>query len=143
VGAPPARVVMTYTDPEPKTIAIDGQTLTIVWPERRERQQIKIAETQKRIDQYFGKASVKDLQSMFKITAVPDDKIRTADRIEMLPTRKQISQGLSRLVLWVDRESAMLVQMRMVFPSGDEKLIALEAVTTNVPVTDATFKIEP
>ena len=143
IGASPARVLMTYTDPEPKTVAIDGETLTIVWPERRERQQIKIAEMQKRIDQYFGRAIIKDLQSMFQILATPDQTLRTADRIEMRPTRKQIKQGLEQLDLWIDRESSMLVQMRMRFQGGDEKTITLDGITTNVPVTDATFRIAP
>jgi len=143
VGAPPARVVMTYTDPEPKTVTIDGEMLTIVWPDRHERQQIKIAETQKRIDQYFGHATVKDLQSMFRIVATPDATLRTADRVEMHPTRKQIKQGLERLDLWIDRDSAMLVQMRMTFPGGDEKTITLDTITPNVPTTDATFRAAP
>ena len=98
---------------------------------------------QKRIDQYFGQASIKDLQSMFQILAAPDQTLRTTDRIEMRPRRKQIKQGLERLDLWIDRESSMLVQMRMFFPGGDEKTIMLDAITTNVPVTDAMFRIAP
>jgi outer membrane lipoprotein-sorting protein len=143
VGAPPARVLMTYVDPEPKTVVIDGDTLTIAWPERHERQQIRIGEVQKRIDQYFTHASIKDLQSMFEIVAMPDQTRRTADRIEMRPKRKQIKQGLERLDLWIDRESSLLVQMRMFFAGGDEKTIALDNITTNVPVTDAMFRVTP
>jgi hypothetical protein len=30
--------------------------------------------------------------------------------------------------------------MRMSFPGGDQKTIALEDITLNVPVTDATFQ---
>ena len=143
IGAPPARVRMTYTDPEVKTVVIDGDTLTILWPDRRERQQIKIGEMQKRIDHYFTRASVKDLESMFQIMAAPDETRRAVDRIEMRPRRKQIKQGLERLDLWIERESAMLVQMRMFFPSGDEKTIALDDISTDVPVSDATFRSRP
>jgi outer membrane lipoprotein-sorting protein len=143
VGAPPARVRMTYADPEAKTVVIDGETLTIVWPDRHERQQIKVGEMQKRIDRYFTRASVNDLQSMFRISVAAEQGPRAADRIEMRPKRKQIKQGLERLDLWIDRDSAMLVQMRMFFPSGDEKTITLDTITTNVPVTDATFRVTP
>ena len=59
----------------------------------------------------------------------------------MRPKRKQIKEGLERLELWIDRESLLLVQMRMTFPGGDRKTIRLDDVAVNVPVTDETFQI--
>lgn len=140
VAAGPARVRMTYTDPEAKTLTMDGRTLTIVWPARGERQQINISETQKRVDQYFTHASAKELRSMFDIAARPDAARPGHDLVDMRPTRKQIAQGLSRLELWIDRRSDLLTRMRLTFPGGDEKTIALEEITLNVPVTEAMFR---
>jgi outer membrane lipoprotein-sorting protein len=137
---PGARVLMTYTDPEPKTLTIDGQQLVVVWPARGERQQINIANVQKRIDQYFANASIKDLRSMFNITAGPAPGSPRLDQIVMRPKRKQIQEGLQGLELWVDRDANMLTEMRLTFPGGDEKTIALEDVTLNVPVTDQMFR---
>ncbi len=142
VAAPPARVLMTYIEPEPKVVAIDAGQLTVFWPGRAERQQIDIRATQKRIDQYFTNASIGDLKKLFDITAEPDT-IRRAYRIEMTPKRKQIKQGLEKLELWIDRESDMLVQMRMAFPGGDRKVIALEDVAVNVPIARDTFQVTP
>jgi outer membrane lipoprotein-sorting protein len=143
IAAPPARVLMVYAEPEPKTIAIDQGKLTVVWPKRNEREQIDIKDTQKRINQYFTNASLNDLKKLFDITAEPDTAIRRADRVEMTPKRKQIRQGLEKLVLWIDRETDMLVQMRMSFPSGDQKTIALEDIALNVPIDDDTFQLKP
>ena len=61
----------------------------------------------------------------------------------MRPKRKQIREGLERLEIWIDRESLLLVQMRMTFPGGDSKTIRLDDSTVNVPVTDETFQIRP
>src|SRR5262245_13640667 len=72
VAAPPARVRMTYTDPEPKIVTMDAGKLTVVWPRRNEREQIDVRQTQKRIDQYFTKANIEDLRKLFDITAEPD-----------------------------------------------------------------------
>ena len=141
VAAPPARVLMTYTDPERRTIVIDGKSLVVAWPDRGERETIDIAQMQKRIDQYFTQATVGQLRSMFEIKAAADAAVRGADRIEMRPKRKQIAQGLERLELWIDRESLLLVQMRMTFPGGDGKTIRLEDVAVNVPIADDTFRI--
>jgi outer membrane lipoprotein-sorting protein len=143
VAAPPARVRMTYTEPDPKLVVMDAGKLTVVWPRRSEREQIDIRETQKRIDQYFTKASVEDLRKLFDIKAVPDPVMRSADRIEMTPKRKQIKQGLEKLELWIDREKEVLVQMRMAFPGGDQKTIALDDIMLNVPLGDDTFQAKP
>jgi outer membrane lipoprotein-sorting protein len=140
VAALPARMVMTYTDPEAKTLTMDGKTLTVSWPARQEREQINITDIQKRIDRYFTRASVDELRSMFEIAAGPDARQRRADVIDMKPKRKQIRQGLERLELWIDRDSDLLTQMRMTFPGGDQKTIALDDLTLNVPVTDDMFR---
>lgn len=142
VAAAPARMVMTYTDPEAKTLTMDGKTLTVSWPDRHERQQINITDIQKRIDHYFTRASVDELRSMFEIAAAQDPKWRRVDLIDMKPKRKQIREGLERLELWIDRDNDLLVQMRMTFPGGDQKTIALEDVTLNVPVTDDMFRAQ-
>ena len=141
IAAPPSRVLMTYTDPERHTIAIDSKSLVVVWPDRREREKIDISQTQKRIDQYFTQASIVQLRSMFEIAAQPDSVMRDTDRVDMRPKRKQIKQGLERLELWIDRESLLLVQMQMTLAGGDKKTIKLEDVAVNVPVTDETFRI--
>src|ERR1700704_4532885 len=141
IAAPPSRVLMTYTDPERRMIAIDSKSLVVVWPDRREREKIDILQMQKRIDQYFTQASIGQLRSMFNIPAQPDSVIREADRVDMRPKRKQIKQGLERLELWIDRESLLLVQMQMTLAGGDKKTIRLEDVAVNVPISDETFRI--
>jgi outer membrane lipoprotein-sorting protein len=143
IAAPPSRVLMTYTDPERRTVAIDGKSLVVVWPDRQEREQIDISRMQKRIDQYFSQASVGQLRSMFEIAAQPDPVMRETDRVDMRPKRRQIKEGLERLELWIDRETLLLVQMQMTFPGGDRKTIRLDDVVVNVPVTDETFRIQP
>jgi len=141
VAAPPARVLMTYTDPERRIVLIDRKSLTVVWPDRGQRETIDIAQMQKRIDQYFTQATVAQLRGMFEITAAADSVLRDTDRVDMVPKRKQIRQGLERLELWIDRETLMLAQMRMELADGDTKTIRLEDVAVNVPITDDTFRV--
>jgi len=141
VAAPPARVLMTYTDPERRSVAIDGKALVVFWPDRAQRERIDISQMQKRIDRYFTRATIDDLRSMFDITAAPDPALTNSDRVEMRPKRKQIKEGLERLVLWIDHETLLLVQMELGFAGGDKKTIRLEDTTVNVPVTDKTFEI--
>jgi len=141
IAAPPGRVLMTYADPERKTIALDGRSLVVVWPDRHERETIDISQTQKRIDRYFTQATPEQLRSMFEIRAQPDAAMGGADLIDMRPKRKQIKEGLERLTLWVDRERSLLVQMQMTFPGGDSKTITLDDIVLNVPIGDDTFEV--
>lgn len=140
VAAPPARVLMTYADPEKKVLTLDGKSMVIKWPDRNERQAMDVTDLQKRIDRYFTNAGIKELRSMFDIVAKLETPQSLADVIDMKPTRKQISQGLSRLELWIDREKDVLTRMRLSFPGGDQKDVKLDAIEFNVPITDAMFK---
>jgi outer membrane lipoprotein-sorting protein len=143
IAAPPSRVLMIYTDPERRTVAIDSKSFVIVWPDRREREKIDISQMQKRVDQYFTNATPGQLRTMFDITVQPDSVIRESDHIDMRPKRKPIKEGLERLELWIDRESLLLVQLQMTFPGGDSKTIRLDDIAVNVPVTDEMFLIRP
>ena len=60
----------------------------------------------------------------------------------MTPTRSQISQGLTKLHLWIDRTSMLLTAMKMEFPNGDAKLMAFENVQVNGTVDPKLFSIE-
>ena len=55
--------------------------------------------------------------------------------------RKQIKNGLELLQLWIDRNTLLLTQMSMQFPGGDVKVIRLDDMAVNVPVTEASFEI--
>jgi outer membrane lipoprotein-sorting protein len=140
IAAPPARVRMTYVEPEAKTITMDGRLLVVDWPARGERQQIDIRDMKERIDKYFTSASPDELRKLFEVTAEPDASLRNADRVTMIPKRKQIKQGMERLDLWIDRQLEQMVQMRLSFPGGDQKTIVLHDIVENVPFTDETFQ---
>jgi outer membrane lipoprotein-sorting protein len=140
VAAAPARVRMTYTDPEPKIVTMDGKTMTVAWPERHERQQISVVDIQKRIDHYFTNATIDELRSMFQVATHADAADRNLEVVDMTPKRKQIAQGLARLELWIDGRTDLMTRMRMTFPGGDQKTIALEDLVTDVPVTDDMFR---
>jgi len=133
----PARVLLSYTDPEVKTLTIDGTSLVIAWPGRAERERLDITDVQKQVDRYFTHASLDELRRLFQISARSDPAVPHADRVEMRPRRKRMQEGLERLDLWIDRDRVLLVQMRMIFPGGDQKTVMLEDIEENVPASEA------
>jgi outer membrane lipoprotein-sorting protein len=141
VGARPVRLLLRYESPEKKHVLVDGDRLEVVWPAFGEHQQINIGRAQKAVDKYFAGASIKQMRSHFDIEVLDDPELPDTYLVELQPKRKRIKEGLSRLTLWLDRQTLIMVRMRMVFPSGDEKLIALEDIEVDVPIDDETFTL--
>jgi outer membrane lipoprotein-sorting protein len=142
LGAPPARVLMTYEDPERRVVAIDARRMILAWPDRGQRETIYIGATQKRIQQYFTNASADRLRALFEIAVGPDAR-RNLDRVEMVPRRKQLRQGLAKLELSVNRDTLLLEGLQMTFSGGDVKTITLEDIVVNEPVSDGMFQVRP
>jgi outer membrane lipoprotein-sorting protein len=135
----PSRIVLHYTEPEVRTVLIDKNTLTLVWPSRAVHQQSDIAAAQQRIEKYFLDKSPDELRRNFRITAAEAQDRAGTWRVTMVPTRKQIQQGLTRLELWIDRTTMLLSAMRMTFPNEDTKLMVFENVVVNGPFDPKAF----
>jgi outer membrane lipoprotein-sorting protein len=140
VAALPIRVVMNYSTPTVKTVALDDRHMVIAWPSGRNREELDISEVQRRVQKYFTDASPKQLRDLFTITLSSDPK-DDVYALEMVPRRKQIAEGLDRLRVWIDRSRLLMLKMTIEFPGGDSKTIALRDLRTNVPIDEGVFTI--
>jgi outer membrane lipoprotein-sorting protein len=139
----PSRVVLRYTEPDARTVLIDGDKMTMVWPSRNVRQVTDIATTQRRIQKYFVNGSAADLRHEFQIDDHPSGSDRAnAYYVSLTPKRKQIHETLARLDLWVDRTSLLLDTMKMTFANGDTKTMAFDDVVRNAPLDPGTFALD-
>jgi len=139
----PSRVILRYTEPDARTVLIDGNTMTVVWPSRNVRQVTDIGTTQKRIQKYFVNGTAADLRHEFEIEDHPSGGDRpNAYHLSMVPKRKQIHETLTRLDLWVDRTSLLLDVMKMTFANGDTKTMAFEDIVRNAPLDVGTFALD-
>jgi outer membrane lipoprotein-sorting protein len=140
VAAMPIRVVMRYTSPVAKTVALDDKRLVVAWPAEQRREEIDIAATQRRVQKYFVDASPRQLREQFDITVAADMK-DAAYRLDLAPRRKQIAEGLARLRIWVDRTHLAMIKMTLDFPGGDSKTLELRDVRTNVGIDESAFAV--
>jgi outer membrane lipoprotein-sorting protein len=139
----PSRVVLRYTEPDARTVLIDGGKMTVVWPSRNVRQVTDIGTTQGRIQKYFVNGTAADLRHEFQIEDHPSGGDRpNAYYLSMVPKRKQIHETLARLDLWVDRTSLLLDVMKMTFVNGDTKTMAFEDVLRNAPLEPNAFVLD-
>jgi outer membrane lipoprotein-sorting protein len=135
----PSRVVLRYAVPEKRTILIDGDSMRVVWPSRGINQTTAVGESQRRIQRYFVDQTPGQLRSHFDIAArVPDDRAETW-LVTMIPKRRQIREGLTKLELWVDQSTVVLAAMQMTFSGGETKLLQFADVTINPPIDRSMF----
>ncbi len=139
----PSRVVLHYQQPELRDVLIDGDRLTVSWPGRHIRDVTNIAAANRRIQRYFVDSTPAELRENFDIVSEQADDRPNTYRLTMVPRRKQIREGLSRLELWLNQTSLLLAAMRMTFPNGDTKLMVLEDVVSNAPIDPGVFTIRP
>jgi outer membrane lipoprotein-sorting protein len=57
----------------------------------------------------------------------------------MIPTRKQIKEGLARLDLTIDGTTLLMSAMKMTFPNGDTKEMTFTDVKVNPALDSKTF----
>jgi outer membrane lipoprotein-sorting protein len=137
----PSRIVLRYATPEARILLIDHNTMTLVWPSRGVRQQTDVTAALGRVDKYFLDKSPDELRRNFDIIATDASDRPGTWRVTMVPRRKQIQQGITRLDLWIDRTSLLLAAMRMTFPNADTKLMAFEDVVVNGPLDRSLFSV--
>jgi outer membrane lipoprotein-sorting protein len=138
----PSRIAMHYTQPDDRIVLIDGDKMTMSWPSKNVRQDKDIGAAQKRIQKYFVGSSPSELRSHFDVNASEATDRTGTYLVTMVPKRKQIKEGLARLDLWVDKNSQMLVAMKMTFPNGDTKLMTFTDVKPNAPIDPAAFTVQ-
>ena len=131
----PADILLNYTKPEKKLLRIDAKTLLFIWPDKKLRQSQDIRESQARMQKYFVDKSPDELRRHFTITAVVDPAKPGTWRIDMIPKRKQIQQGVTKIQLWITERTSMLSTMVLTFAGGDTKTMAFTDVEINPPIT--------
>ncbi len=131
----PSDILLDYTKPEKKLLRIDATTLRFVWPDRKLHESRDIRESQARVQKYFVDKTPDELRKHFAITATEDRARPGTWRLEMVPKRKQIQQGVTKIELWIDQRSTMLSTMTLTFAGGDTKTMAFTNVEVNAPIT--------
>ena len=132
------RVAMRYADTD-RVLLIDGDRMTTLWPSRKVEQSRNIRDARRRLQGYFDDASASELRRVFDILLRDMSTRPGTHEVEMRPKRRQISETLTALELWVDDSSALMRAMRLTFANGDTKLMEFENVTSNVTLDASVF----
>jgi outer membrane lipoprotein-sorting protein len=142
VAEMPARLRLDYTAPDRRTVIVTERELRITATATTPAIVRDITTAQQRVKKYFANKSPAELRKHFTVRASADPDVPGTYRVDMVPTRKQIREGLSELRIWIDQETLFLRQMRMTFATGDTKTFVLEDVRLDRPIAPGTFEAE-
>ena len=137
----PSRVALHYTDPPDRKVIIDGKWMTTLWPSVNVNRRTNIGAAQDRVQKYFVQGDASELRRIFDIDVHAKSTRPGTRELFMTPKRKQISESLKRLDLWVSEPGGLLDAMRMTFANGDVKLMEFANVTTNTAIDAAVFTV--
>jgi outer membrane lipoprotein-sorting protein len=127
VAEMPSRLRLDYTDPAGRVVIVDERRLTLISP-GADKVVRDITTAQRRAQKYFLNKTPDELRRHFTVRAFRDPQVPGTYQVEMIPTRKQIAEGLRELRIWVDDETLFLSRLHMVFATGDTKTFELDSV---------------
>ena len=132
----PSDILLDYTKPEKKLLRIDATTLRFVWPDRKLHETRDIHESQARVQKYFVDKIARRAAPALRHHADRGPGARPGTwRLEMVPKRKQIQQGVTQDRA-VDRAAQHdAVDDALTFAGGDTKTMAFTNVEVNAPIT--------
>jgi len=136
----PDRIRWTYLAPELMEVLLDGKSIFSYIPGRSQAEKYSLS-TGKRMAQYL-----EPLTAVFQKTLA-----QLAERYAVLyrgiegdhtylfrlqPKEEKIQKFLSRIDLWVDKDSGAILRFKMVESSGDQLTLEFKNLQINLPLSD-------
>jgi outer membrane lipoprotein-sorting protein len=138
-----ATVLVNFTEPDPKTVAVSGPKVEIYMPKLKTVQEYDLG---KSVEKYlalgFG-ASGKELKADYALRDLGPDTAngQKSARLELIPKSKEVLQQLPRIELWISSETGYPVQEKLYQTGGDFMLATYSDVAINPHLPDSAFKL--
>ncbi len=140
-----AMVLVDFTEPDPKTVAVAGTKVEIYLPKLQTVEEYDLG---KSVEKYlalgFG-ASGKELKADYALRELGADTAngQKAMRVELIPKSKEVLKQLPRIELWISAATGYPVQEKLYQTGGDYMLATYSDVVINPHLPDSAFKLNP
>jgi outer membrane lipoprotein-sorting protein len=141
------RMLVELTEPDRKSIALQGHTLEIYYPKRETVEVYDIGGRRELLDQFllvgFGTSGT-ELASAYNMKVVGADTVagQAATRLELTPKSLEVLRNLKKLELWFPESNAYPVQQKFYLAAGDYKLVTYTNVKMNPALGDSDLKLK-
>jgi outer membrane lipoprotein-sorting protein len=141
------RMLIDFTAPDAKTIAIDSMNASLYFPKLKTVQVYNIASKKALVEQFlllgFG-ASSAALKEGYDVTLAGIEKIGTENtwHLQLIPKTKEALQRLKKAELWIGNSAGLPLQQRFVTSStGDFTLVTYSNMKPNQNISDSALKL--
>jgi len=138
-----AMVLVDFTEPDPKTVAVAGTKVAIYLPKLQTVEEYDLG---KSVEKYlalgFG-ASGKELKADYTLQELGADTVngQKAMRLELIPKSKEVLKQLPRIELWISAATGYPIQQKLHQTGGDYMLATYSDVVINPHLPDSAFKL--
>ena len=138
-----AMVLVDFTEPDPKTVAVAGTKVAIYLPKLQTVEEYDLG---KSVEKYlalgFG-ASGKELKADYTLQELGADAVngQKAMRLELIPKSKEVLKQLPRIELWISAATGYPIQQKLYQTGGDYMLATYSDVVINPRLPDSAYKL--
>lgn len=141
------RMLIEFTKPDPKSVALADDTVSVYYPKIRTVQIYNVGDKRGLIDQFlllgFGATSA-ELKEAYNVTWAGTENIagQSTSHIQLAPKSKEVLLRLKSADLWISDATGLPVQQKFLTSSaGDYMVVTYSNLKHNAPLTDGALKL--
>jgi outer membrane lipoprotein-sorting protein len=136
-----------FTDPDRKFVLYKNGKLQVYQPKIEQVMEYSAGANQQELESLmvlgFG-GSGEDLKKSYDVTYQGEetiDDIPTA-KLQLIPKNEKLRNNLPQIILWIDRETGISVQQKLMQTQGDYRLAKYSAIKVNAKVNNDVFRLK-
>src|SRR5579872_3866601 len=139
-------MLVEFSPPNRKSVAVHGQKLEIYYPEQQTIEEYDIARYRAAFDQFmlvgFG-TSGKELAQAYDVKLVGAETVAGVEacHLELVPKSAEALKNLKKLELWIAASQPYAVQQKIYLAGGDYRLFTYTNVKLNRPLSESDLKL--
>ena len=141
------RMLIEFTAPDVKSVALDGTKLRVYTPKLKSVQIYDIAGKRNLVDQFlllgFG-ASSTELKELYDVSLLGEETLGTDNtwHLQLIPKSADALKNLKKAELWIIQSSGQPAQQKFITSStGDFMLVTYSNMQPNKPLSDKDLKL--
>jgi outer membrane lipoprotein-sorting protein len=141
------RMLVDFTQPDPKTVQMQGDTLSIFFPKRNSVTEYSLGKNSSVVVQFlllgFG-TTRNDLYASNAVQYGGPETVggRPTVRLVLIPKSKEVLQHVQKIELWLSPDTAYPVQHKIYQPGGDYLLFQFTNLKMLPDLSDASLKLK-
>ena len=140
------RMLVDLTQPDPKSVALQGKKVEIFYPRMNTVQEFDVGKNRALLDQFFMLGfgtSRRELEAANTMRYLGDETLAGEKtwHLELIPKSPEVLQHLKKFELWISEATGYPAQQKFFLPGGDYMLVTYSNLKINPDLPDSALKL--